>query len=611
MPLREDLLNPIPGDNPSGEYLYYTPVYDKIKEARREDDEGPVGEWQRERKLADWNTVMKLAGESLATKSKDLQLAAWLTEAHLRKEGFGEFRKSLDMIKGLVENFWDTLYPELEDGDAEFRATPLQWLGNFNLQIHMVPIVRTSAGYSDIRYQESRKVGYKADAEGDSAKLEVFLEKTGEGKISADDFEKEFNATPKAWYVALLETMDGCLESLEALQILCEEKFGDMAPGWTSLRGALEKVRQTVNILLNRKREKEPDEPREDVYVEQTAVEVEETTYESNVVAAAPAARAVKRSGPLAAEPVDRDDAIARVVSAAKFLRTEDAYSPAPYLMLAGLRHGELRAGGETLDARLLEPPPTEIRQQLKQHAMDYNWQGVFDTAEAAMALPCGRGWLDVHRYAAQACAELGYSYAGLQTGIKSALRALLTDYPGLLDMTLMDDTPTANAETTNWLKAEVLAGVSAAPAPAPSYAPPPMAAAPVESEPGEPAPPDAWELAREAARGGRIREALDLLAREAAVERSGRGRFLRRTQLASLCMETGNESIAHSLLDELAAEIDSRRLEDWEPVEAVAHPLLLLYRCLRRQDSESPAAKALFARICRLDPGQALSVSR
>jgi len=523
MPLREDLLNPIPGDNPSGEYLYYTPVYDKIKEARREDDEGPVGEWQRERKLADWNTVMKLAGESLATKTKDLQLAAWLTEAHLRKEGFGEFRKSLDMIKGLVENFWDTLYPELEDGDAEFRATPLQWLGNFNLQIHMVPIVRTSAGYSDIRYQESRKVGYKADAENDSTKLEAFLEKTREGKISGDDFDKEFNATPKAWYVTQLESIDGCLESLEALQIVCEEKFGDMAPGWTSLRGALEKVRQTVNILLNRKREKEP----------------------------------------------------------------------------------------ETIDARLLEPPPTEIRQQLKQHAIDYNWQGVLDTAEAAIALPCGRGWLDVHRYAAQACAELGYYYAGLQNGIKAALRALLTDYPGLLDMTLMDDTPTANAETTNWLKAEVLAGVSAAPAPEPSYAPPPVEAAPVEGESGEPAPPDAWELARDAARGGRIREAMDLMAREAAVERSGRGRFLRRTQLASLCMETGNEAIAHSILDELAAEIDSRRLEDWEPVEAVAHPLLLLYRCLRRQDSESPAAKALFARICRLDPGQALSVSR
>ncbi len=39
MPLREDILNPIPGDNPSGKDLRYAPIYDKIKEARREDDD--------------------------------------------------------------------------------------------------------------------------------------------------------------------------------------------------------------------------------------------------------------------------------------------------------------------------------------------------------------------------------------------------------------------------------------------------------------------------------------------------------------------------------------------------------------------------------------------
>ena len=54
MPLRDDILTPIPGDNPGGENLRYAPVYDKIKEARRQDDEGPMGDWQRERKVADW-----------------------------------------------------------------------------------------------------------------------------------------------------------------------------------------------------------------------------------------------------------------------------------------------------------------------------------------------------------------------------------------------------------------------------------------------------------------------------------------------------------------------------------------------------------------------------
>ena len=92
MPLRNDLLNPIPGENPSGQNLKYAPVFDKIKEARREDDDAAQGEWKRERKLADWPRVIKLSGDSLATKTKDLQLGVWLTEALLKTQGVGGLR---------------------------------------------------------------------------------------------------------------------------------------------------------------------------------------------------------------------------------------------------------------------------------------------------------------------------------------------------------------------------------------------------------------------------------------------------------------------------------------------------------------------------------------
>ncbi len=87
MPLRNDLLNPISADKPAGENLRYAPVYDKIKEARREDDDAPQGDWKRERKVADWPLAIKLISEALATKTKDLQLAAWLAEAMLNREG--------------------------------------------------------------------------------------------------------------------------------------------------------------------------------------------------------------------------------------------------------------------------------------------------------------------------------------------------------------------------------------------------------------------------------------------------------------------------------------------------------------------------------------------
>src|ERR1700722_17808151 len=89
MPFRDDLLNPIPGANPSGINLRYDPVADKIKEARREDFEAPQGAWKSALKVADYAQAIKLAGDAIATKGKDLQVSVWLVDAHTRREGFG------------------------------------------------------------------------------------------------------------------------------------------------------------------------------------------------------------------------------------------------------------------------------------------------------------------------------------------------------------------------------------------------------------------------------------------------------------------------------------------------------------------------------------------
>ena len=92
----------------SGKDLRYAPVYDKIKEARREDDDLNQGAWQHERKVADFSAVIKLAQEAIATQSKDLQLAAWLSESLLKTKGFAGLCDGLILCHGLIERFWDT-----------------------------------------------------------------------------------------------------------------------------------------------------------------------------------------------------------------------------------------------------------------------------------------------------------------------------------------------------------------------------------------------------------------------------------------------------------------------------------------------------------------------
>src|SRR5262249_24174358 len=251
MPLRDQLLTPIPGDDPGGVELRYEPLFDKIKEARRQDDDMPQGEWQTERKTADCKLTIKLATEALATKSKDLQVAAWLTEAKLHKEGFAGLRDSLDLLDGLVESTWDHLYPRIDDVDAEMRAAPLDWVASrLDLPLRSVPITRS--GLDSIRYKESRFVPTEADAGNDEAKATTRTTAIADGKLTPEDFDRAFEGTPKAWYKSLIGDINATIDVLGRLDEHARDKFRDAAPSFRPLRETLEDIRRVSQQLLKR-----------------------------------------------------------------------------------------------------------------------------------------------------------------------------------------------------------------------------------------------------------------------------------------------------------------------------------------------------------------------
>jgi len=449
MPLRDELLAPIPGANPGGVELRYDPLFDKIKEARREDEDIPQGDWQTARKTADWGQVVKLTKDALTTKSKDLQLAVWLAEAMLRREGFAGFRGALDMIVGLLDQHWDHLYPEIEDGDVEMRAAPLEWLG-IKLELPVKRVALNRAGQSWLQHQEARTVPTEADASADSTKAETRQALVAEGKTTPEDLERGFQSTPKAWFKALVAEIDGTLEKLQNLDDISQERFADAAPSYSKLRGAIEEVQRTARQLLKRKLELEPD-------VDESALVASPASATSMdsapVVVPANVVLPGSVGAQLAPQPTSREDAASRIAVVARYLRQSDPTSPAPYLMLRGFRWGELRASGRSPDPRLLEAPATPVRTQLKSLLLDGKWDALLEACENVMATPNGRGWIDLQRYALTACERLGSEFAIVASALRGALRSLLADLPGLVDMTLMDDTPTANAETRAWLK--------------------------------------------------------------------------------------------------------------------------------------------------------------
>jgi type VI secretion system protein ImpA len=593
MPLRDEILRPIPGANPAGENLRNTPPYDKIKEARRHEDDIPQGDWQRERKVADWPLTIKLATEALSKKSKDLQLAAWLTEAMLRREGIGGLKEGLGILQGLVETFWENLYPELEDGDTEFRAAPLLWVGEtFENAVKSAPLARK--GFNFYQYKESRAVGYEQDAADNEAKMATRQAAIADRKLTAEQFDEAFTASPKAWYVELEANCDGVLEAIGTLSEACDSRFGKDSPSFGKLRQAVEEFQQSVHLLLQKKRELEPDP------IEQPDAPAHEAVASLALSGPAAAAAAPARApGPRSAagDPGDREDAVAWLVAAARYLRRQEPSSPAPYLMLRGLRWGELRTNGGSVDPLLLEAPPTEVRQNLKRLSLQANWATLLEAAEMAMGMPYGRGWLDIQRHVCRACAELGPAYSAIAGAVKSEVRALLHDLPGLPQMELLDESVAASAETLAWLR-----GLGSLPqldeVPSENRVPPPR------GDSG----PDIFKMALGAVAAGRPQEGLEMLTRELARERSGRGRFQRKVQMAQLCLSIERAAIALPLLNDVAAEIEQRKLEEWESSDTVAHALALLYRCLDKLEGSAEDKQRLYERICRLDPAQAMS---
>ena len=620
--LLEALLTPVPGDHPAGRDLRYDPRYDQVKDARREDLDLPPGGLASDRKVADWPQVVKLAGQLLTAETKDLQLAAWLTEALLKRDGLAGLTTGLEALRAILDKFWEGCYPAWDEEDPELRAGPLDWIGT-KLDVPVRQTAIAPGGISLLDYHASRSIPSESDAEGSRDKKTAREEALADGKRSPEQVDAAIAGAPKAFYKTLIAEADAALAAAAALEKASDERFGRDAPSFAKLRSALEDIRRVASPILAQKLIDDPDPI------------VEEAAPGDDGASAAPA------DGPLAAEPISVADAAARVATAARFLRKQDPTNPAPYLMLRGLRWGELRARAPEVEPKLLDAPPTAVRARLKGLLLDAKWPDLLEQCETVMATPQGRGWLDLQRYVLTACDRMGGSYDGVAAAVRSEIRALLTALPQLPEMTLMDDAPTANGETREWLDSQSLGSSESSNGAtsedngdggadtlivdqthALSGA---LAEEDATSEHGglksgarrrTASTPTAGVAARDpfaTARGelanGRPNRAIEILVAELARERSPRGRFVRQTQIAYVMVEAGLDAVARPILEKLISTIDERALEDWESGPLVAQPMSLLCRVLDRAGDGSGDRDALYLRICRLDPLQAIAL--
>lgn len=340
----EALLTPIEGDNPSGESLRYEGTYDQIKEARREDEVLAQGDWSRDLKVADWPLVIKLATNALLTKTKDLQIAAWLTEGIVKQDRHDRWvalRDGLNLLRGLQENFWETIYPEIDpDDDDGPLAARANVLASFDARLAV--IVRElplTAGqkYSYLQYLESKQFDFPENFESlefeQQEKFRLLREQAeAERKITGEDWRKAKAATSRDFIEARAAIVNECWEAYNALDAEMDAKFARETPGLGAFKKSLDEIRTLVDLLV---KEKQKAEPREDEFGDATSESGEEGE---------PVATGSGGGGFAVSQGAirSRQEALKRLSEIAAFFRQTEPHSPVSYAVERAVKWGNM-----------------------------------------------------------------------------------------------------------------------------------------------------------------------------------------------------------------------------------------------------------------------------
>ncbi len=221
----DQLLAPITPGKPSGEDLRYDPLYERIRNLRREEDSKlPQGVWETDRKQADWTSVASECAEALEIRSKDLQIAAWLSEAWVHLYGFAGAAEGFRLMHALCDAFWDDLYPQAQGGDVEFRIGPIIWLDDrLPVQLKLIPLTAPDSpdirAYSLADYEKASQAETKKGPDGKAP------------EVSFAQFHQSAMLTPSRQLSATLRHIQSLLESCNALDDLLDERLGRDAPG--------------------------------------------------------------------------------------------------------------------------------------------------------------------------------------------------------------------------------------------------------------------------------------------------------------------------------------------------------------------------------------------
>ncbi|MFJ4142858.1 type VI secretion system protein TssA [Pseudomonas sp. NPDC089734] len=322
------LLEPLSAESPCGVNLRHDPVYDHLRQLRREDDASlPMGVWQSDIKRADWHRMEVVATTVLHDRSKDLMVAVWLGEAWLHIDARAGIKDALSLVAGLCERYPEDLYPQPADGDLSWRATPIEWMVRRYselLQTHFPLLEDTEGEFSGFGLSSWHSLQRRRVQVNDSKAAKAAAE---EANGQHARLNERVRATPPSWWLSSFEAIQTALQRLAGLEAWSAHYFHEQEPSYGTLRQALESSATLFKEFIAMHPPQALPQEAEEVTSDMTQNTQAESGHE-----ATPAR--------VFGEPKNREEAYRQLLLISDYLARTEPHSPVPYLIRKGVEWG-------------------------------------------------------------------------------------------------------------------------------------------------------------------------------------------------------------------------------------------------------------------------------
>ncbi|MFT9256455.1 MAG: type VI secretion system protein TssA [Acetobacter sp.] len=330
----DNFLSPVGGDAPTGDdirgdYSATSPYY-KLRDARadaraaeRAGDANPA----EATTPPEWRDVQKLAAQILLEKAKDLEAAAWLTESLVRSDGLAGLTFGASVIEGLVERYWDQLYPMPDEDGMETRVAPLTGLNGEGGDGTLIQPLRKLELFKDRNGEPVMLFQYEQSAElqtiADPKRLEARIEA---GVVPYETMTAAARAAPATHYTAMMADLHAAKAAWRGMGDALDRAAGADAPPTNRVAGVLDQIE---DFLTRYAPAASGQEKGADVAADET-------------VAQAPVGQAALAGGAAPRPLVTREDALSRLAEVAEFFRRAEPQSPLAYTLEEAIRRGRM-----------------------------------------------------------------------------------------------------------------------------------------------------------------------------------------------------------------------------------------------------------------------------